>query len=195
MTQATFEKGARLERWEKNAADPRGPLKVIGAMIAAESQGAFRDQKHGRDKWEPRAPVNVFGILADLHEGGQPKARRFERRPALRDTGRLERSIAFALVGATAVEVGSNLDYAAVHHYGGTTESKPITPGVRRALWRWLKPKDRSLKARLGWLLNKKFKGETLTQEVPARPFVGLTEQLRRDVREELGLRIFEVGR
>jgi hypothetical protein len=78
--------------------------------MVAESQQSFRDQRFGSDAWEPRAPVNVFAIIADFHAGKKsPPQRRFESRPALRDTGRLAQSISWKLVGTDVVEVGSNL--------------------------------------------------------------------------------------
>lgn len=193
MTRATFDKGAKMERWEKNLENPRGALKQIGVLVTAESQRAFRDQQHGRDKWAPRSDVNVFGIIADFSKGSTPPARRFERRPALRDTGRLSASIAYKVLGVKAVEIGTNLPYAGVQQYGGTVESEKITEALQRALWKWLKPKSADLKARLGWLLNKKYRGETLKMEVPARPFVGITKDTREDVREVLGREIMEV--
>lgn len=193
MTKATFKKGAKLERLEKNLGNPSGALKQIGALMVAESQRSFREQKHGRDKWEPRSDVNVFGIIADFAKGGTPPARRFERTPALKDTGRLSNSVAFKVHGRTTVSVGSTLDYAGVQHHGGTVESERITGSVRRALWKWLKPKDKSLKARLGWLLNAKYRDETLKSEVPARPIVGITKSTIEDVREVVGVEIMEV--
>jgi len=193
MTKATFQKGAKMERWESNLDDPRRALKHIGALMVAESQRSFREQQHGKDKWEPRAPVNVYGIISDFAKGSTPPARRFERRPVLRDTGRLSSSISFKVLGNTAVEVGTNLPYAGVLQHGGAIESEPITGAVRRALWKWLKPKDSDLKAQLGFLLNKNFRDETLKGEVPARPFVGITEATREDVREVVGVEIMEV--
>lgn len=193
MTRATFKKGAKIERWERALENPSGALKQIGAVIVAESQRSFREQQHGQDKWVPRAPVNVYGILADFTKGSKPPARRFERRPALRDSGRLANSIAFRLDGRMTVTIGTNLDYAPVLHFGGPIESEPVTGPVRRALWKWLKPKGSELKAQLGWLLNKKFKGETLKGEVPARPFVGITKSTIEDVRELIGVEIMEI--
>ena len=193
MTKTTFKKGAKIERWEKALQSPKKALKQIGVLMVAESQDAFKDQKHGREKWEGRAPVNVYGIIADFSKGGKPPARRFQTRPALKDTGRLSGSISFKVGGSTTVEVGSNLDYAGTHQFGGKIESQPITKSLRRALWKWLKPKDKSLKKSLGWLLNKKFTGETLKGEVPARPFVGITKSTIADVREVVGVNILEV--
>lgn len=193
MPRVTFKKGAKVERIEKKLTDPNAALKQIGVLMVAESQRSFKAQRLGRKKWDQRAPVNVFGIIADFHAGKRkPAARRFERRPALRDTGRLASSIAYQVVGRT-VEVGTNLDYAAVHQTGGQTESKPITGTVRSNLWRWLKGQGTELKRRLGWLLNKKFRDETLTQRVPARPFLGITPETRKAISKIVGVQIMEV--
>jgi phage gpG-like protein len=193
MTRATFKKGAKVGRWEKALENPQRALKQIGALMVAESQKSFRDQQHGEDKWEPRAPVNAYGIIADFSKGGTPPARRFESTPALKDTGRLSGSIAFKVNGRSSVSVGSNLPYAGTMQHGGAIESEKISSSVRRALWKWLKDEDKDLKASLGWLLNKKFKNKTLKGETPARPFVGITKNTIEDVREVVGVEIMEV--
>lgn len=192
MAKANFQKGAKVERWEKAIDNPSGALTKIGALMVAESQRAFREQKHGRKAWKARAPVNVYGIIADFTKGSTPPRRRFETRPVLHDTGRLARSVAFKVSG-NFVEVGTNLDYASVHNFGGPIESQPITKAVQEALNKWLKPKDKGLKKSLGWLLNKKYTGETLTGEVSARRFVGITKSTIEDVREAIGIEIMEV--
>lgn len=201
MVRVTFDRGDKVRRWERGLANPKNALKQIGAMMVAESQQAFKAQRFGNVEWEPRAPVNVFGIIADFHQGRRkPVARRFERRPALRDTGQLARSIAFHVAG-NVVEVGSNLPYAALHHHGSPpqAESKPLTAKVRRALWRWLKAEEPDgpgpLTKRLGWLLNRHAfpDGTTLKMDVPRRPIVGITRQTRKDIFETIGVRIMEV--
>ena len=194
MTRPEFEKGGKIRRIERELENPAAALKAIGTIMVAASQDAFRAQAFGGQAWEPRAPINVYGIIADFAQGRKnPPQRRFERRPALQDTGRLARSIAFQVVGTRAVDVGTRLEYAGVHQFGGPVESEKITPEVRRNLWRWLKRQSRDLRNRLGWLLNKKFKGKTLKGEVPARPFVGVTDQIRDDVAQVVGVKIFEV--
>ena len=194
MTKATFKKGAKIERWEESLDNPRVALKQIGALMVAESQRSFRDQKHGEDKWEERAPINVYGLIADFAKGSKPPARRFESRPALRDTGRLAGSIAFRVLGRTAVEVGSNLEYAGTMQHGGPIESETITESMQKAIGKWLKTKKGvGFKDQLGWLLNKKFTGETLKGEVPARPFVGITKQTLDDVLVTVKVAIMEV--
>jgi len=188
---AGFNEGDKMRRWGRNLENPSAALKQIGALMVAESQRAFKAQKFGKDAWSPRGVPNVYGIIADFHAGRRPPARRFEPRPALRDTGRLAASISFKVSG-DSVSVGSNLDYASVLHSGGPIESKPITEQVRKLLGKFLKGAGKQWKKQLGFILNKKFKGETLKGEVQARPFVGITTQTRKDIEEAIGVRIME---
>lgn len=183
--------GRRLDAMAKNLADPTAILRAVGVLMVAESQRAFKDQRFGSKTWDARAPVNVFGIIADFAAGKKtPPSRRFETRPALRDTGRLASSIAFAVTSATTVEVGTTVDYAAVHQTGGKVESKPITDQVRDLLGKWLRTQPLPIKRALGWLLNEKFKGRTVTRRVPARPFLGITPQTREVVKRAVGARV-----
>ncbi len=46
---------------------------------------------------------------------------------------------AIALNVGDAVEIGSNLPYANVLHFGGESESAPITAQVQARLWEWMK--------------------------------------------------------
>lgn len=188
----SFRKGDKVERIEKKLDNPVAALRRIGILMVAESQRAFKDQQFGSKRWDARKVPNVFGIIADFHAGRRaPPARRFEGRPALRDTGRLASSIAFQVVG-NVVEVGTNLDYAAAHHLGGKVQSKPITTEVQTRLWSWLRGQSRELKRRLGFLLNKKYRGQRLQGTVPARPFVGITLKTREMVRQLIGVEIME---
>ena len=193
MARAEFDRGAKIRRWETRLGKPTAALKQIGAMMTAESQRSFRMQRFGRKAWKARGEVNLFGIIADFAAGKRaPPQRRFQRRPALRDTGRLAASISWRLVGTEIVEVGSNLDYAAVHQFGGEVESEPITERVQKALWKWLKGRGSAYKSKLGWLLNRKFRDQKLTMEVPERPFVGITKTTIRDVKQIVGVAIME---
>lgn len=195
MPEPTFSPGAKIQRIQRRLASPEAALKQIGAMMTAESQGAFREQAFGGKEWEPRNFVNVFGILADFAAGKKaPPARRFERRPALRDTGRLAASIAWRIVSTDTVEIGTNLDYAAVHQKGGEVRSATITEAVRTALNNWLKGRGKRFRAELGWLLNRKFAGQQLEADVPARPFVGVTKRSMRDIRATIGTKIMETS-
>ena len=190
---ATFDPGDKMRRIGRNLVNPKAALKQIGAMMVAESQRAFKVQKRGKHKWAARAPINVYGIIADFHQGKRtPPNRRFESRPVLRDTGRLAASISFQLRGRMVVEAGTNLGYANTLHRGGKIASKPITAQVKDLLGRWLKGKGSEYAGRLGFLLNKR-DGEVLTGKVEARPIVAITKSLREDVKEAVGVKIMEV--
>lgn len=193
MTRAAFEPGAKIERLGQNLGRPTAALKQIGALMVAESQQAFRDQRLGKHEWPARSVPNVMGIIADFASGKRaPPARRFEDRPALRDTGRLAASIAFRLVGADSVEVGSSLPYADTHQRGGRSESATITEQVQRLLGRWLGSQGAEMRQRLGWLMNEKFRGTKLTADVPKRPFVGVTDDTIKAVQLVVGAKIME---
>lgn len=192
MAEPSYSPGARLRKIERTLDNPERPLKKIGALMTAESQEAFSEQEFDEKQWPGRRVPNVFGILADFAAGKKsPPQRRFESRPALRDTGRLAASISWSIVASDTVEVGTNLAYAGVQHAGGDVESVEITEKIQDALWAWLrKKKNQEWRSKLGWLLNKKFRGTKLKARVPARPFVGLTRQGRKDIEEAIGVTI-----
>ena len=193
MARATFDPGEKLRRIRKKLLDPSVALKQIGVLMVAESQRAFRNQQFGNEQWPARAPFNLFGALADFAQGkSRLPNRRFESRPALRDSGRLAASIAHRLIAVDTVEVGSNLPYAAVQHRGGKTQSVPLTQEVRARFWKWLRRQPRERRDRYGWVLNPKFAGKRLTQTVPARPIVGVTAETRETVRKVVNVKIFE---
>lgn len=193
MPRVTFEKGDKLARIEGRLDKPGATLKQIGVLLVSVSQRSFKDQRLGAKEWKPRSPVNVFGIIADFAAGRRkPPQRRFEQRPALRDTGALAKSIAFQVSG-DVVEVGTNIEYARVHQFGGKVESAPLTDSVRDLLKAWLKTQALPIKRRLGWLLNRKFRGKTIAGEVPARPFLGVTPEARKAVRKLIGVELLEV--
>ena len=196
MAKAGFEPGAKIGRIRGALDNPSAALKQIGALMVAESQQAFRNQGFGGRKWRDRAPINTFGIIADFAAGkSSPPNRRFQPRPVLRDTGRLAKSISFRIIDAKTVEVGTNVEYADVHNLGGEVESEVISEDVQKALWRWLKGRGKAFKRDLGWLLNKKFRGEKLTAEVPKRQFLGITQRTIRDVKKIVGVKIMEAPR
>ena len=189
-----FKAGAKIGRWGKKLKNSNPALKQIGILMVAESQESLTKQKHGRKRWDARAPVNVYGIIADFAAGkAVPPKRRFQRRPVLKDTGRLQKSIAYRLVSGNAVEIGTNLKYAAVHQFGGPIESEKLTDKVLNALSSWLEDEGEKYQKLLGPLLNEKLKGTTLKGKVEARPFLGITKQTIKDVREVVKVTIMEI--
>lgn len=190
---ATFRKGAKLRNVDKGLQHPQKALRVIGMLMVAESQTAFKQQKLGKKKWSARATPNVYGIISDFAQGrAKPPGRRFESRPVLQDTGRLASSISYR-VTSNAVEVGTTLDYSSVLQFGGKIESKTITSSMQKAMQKWLKRQSAGLRKQLGWLLNRKFTNTRLTGQVEARPFIGITNQTRLYVKQAVGVEIMRV--
>lgn len=110
----------------------------VGVLMKAAAQKAFVEQRRDGKEWRARKVPNVFGIIADLAEDRRPPARRWEERPAGRDTGQLYGSLAFRLVRPDTVEVGSVLPHAGVINFGGKVESRVIDKKVRDNLYRFL---------------------------------------------------------
>lgn len=195
MARVSFDPGNRVRGWQRRLENPSAALKQIGVLMVSESQRSFKEQRFGRDEWQPRRVPNVFGIIADFAQGKKsPPGRRFEDRPALRDTGRLTQSISYQLVNLNAVEVGTNLPYAVKLHAGGTVKSESINEQVQTLLAGWLKRGGKKWLPWLGWLTNPKMRGRQIEAKLPARPFVGITKETLIGVRDAIGVRIFETG-
>lgn len=187
-----------------------GTMKQVGALMKARAQKAFVDQRRGAAEWPARGVPNVMGIIADLHAGRVPPARRFEARPAGVDTGQLRASIAFRQVARDAIEVGSVLPYAGIVNWGGTSKSPVIDDTILSGLYRFLygsKSKGirrgakgagldvsrKSAKKALGWLFGQK--GKSIEVEVPPRPFVTLEPQDVRDIVQLVGVSVAREAR
>lgn len=188
-----FNPGDKLQRIAKRSAKPVAALKIAGTYVASENRRSFDRQKFGRKQWDKRATPNVFGLLADFAKGrNAPPARRFSNSPALVDTGRLRGSIAWRIAGPRTVEIGSNLDYAALHNFGGETESVPLTKAVQTNLSRWLRGKGKQWASRLGYLTAPSRRGTTLKSKVPARQFIGITAPMQKEILQLAGAAVFE---
>lgn len=175
-----FETGAKIKRMAQKLKDPKQALNIIGLMMVAESQRAFKDQAWEGKAWLPRGKVNTFGIINDLSLGRSIPKRRFDQRPALMDTGLLMKSISHRVRG-TYVEVGTKVKYAQAHQKGGATRSETVTKSVQKQLWAWLQKKaNKKWQPNLGWLLNRKLSGKKIDGRVPARPFLGLTKAMKK---------------
>jgi hypothetical protein len=192
MARATFKKGAKVERWERNLKRPIAALKAIGALGVAETKLAFREQGFPDERWPPRHVPNAYGIIRDFAGGsGAPRPHRFDDRPALKDTGNLSRSFSFVINGMT-VSWGSDKDYAERLHKGGDIESEKITPTIQKSLGAWLKGAGKRWKPDLGFLLSKLFTNKRLKGKVQARVMTQITKTLIADVEEVVGVHIME---
>lgn len=186
-----FQRGGQLERLAERLRKPTAALEKIGAIITAAAQDAFRTQSWDGKPWKPRHVPNVMGILADLAIGKNPPARRFQDRPVLKDTGDLLRRLNWRVTSDETVDVGSPMEYASVHNYGGETESEPITLTMQSRLAKWLaKKSSEPWRPDLDWLTMPSMTGRTIKAKVPARTFVGITTTIMADIEEAVGVRI-----
>lgn len=125
----TWEAG--IIRLRKKIENPSRFMKRVGLEMVAESQKAFRNQCLGDIQWDERYPnqtepfINYAGALMDLQKGASVKSRRFDRRPALVDTGMLSRSIAVdKQERPNVIKVGTTREGMAVHQWGGETRMR-----------------------------------------------------------------------
>ena len=195
-----------LERALDNAntptRNPKGLMTRWGAMMVEVSQRAFLDQRLGDVEWPPRYPgmqppiINIAGALSDFNAGKKnPKPNRFQDRLALVDEGMrggLWGSITFR-ADQDGVEVGTNKPYAKLHQEGGGSFIRVSEDAYRRGRdWLFTK-KGAPRKGREGFvpklwpaLFRRFFK-----QWVLPRPFVGITDELAKDMVQETA-RYFE---
>lgn len=164
-------------------------LNKIGIQISSVSQDSFKKQSLGEIKWHQRYPnqsepfINIAGALSDLNKGSNIKARRFERRPAVMDTGTLQKSIKHRIVSGDTVAIGTVLPYAKFHQHG-LTSVMPVTQTAREKLAKLMKTsrtgkkKNKDALSKLGFL----FQTDQLKTKIVKRPFIGLTDELQKDI-------------
>jgi phage virion morphogenesis protein len=110
------ELGALAQRIEALAdADTPSLLDAVGAEVESQTRRRIAEERQAPDgtpwaAWSPRYAATRHGGHSLLQAGG----------------GLLD-SIQY-LVAAAAVEVGSNLVYAAIHQFGGAEAGKPQLP-------------------------------------------------------------------
>ena len=186
-----------VSRAENKLDDLKPLLRRVGVVLLRESQQSFEKQKFGGQRWKGRYPgqsepfINVAGAVSDLAKGPNVRKHRFNRRPALRDTGALKRSLSPAMAlkfkGPSTVQVGTTLPYASKHQMGGVS-SQQITSTILKNLTAWLKKirkskaKGAAHKAAAGQKLGFLYNTKVLKTKVNARPFVGVTDTAERDI-------------
>ena len=170
-TRLTIDK-AELERLsalmaEQAARDTSGLMRRLGEYLLESTQRRFKDQvKPNGEKWK------------ELDERyARRKKRNKDKVLTLR--GYLRSYIHYQVMGADAVEVGSNQKYAAIHQFGGEID-KP----ERQATVRYRSVAGKVLFA------GKKHKRATERAvtipvhfvKIPARPFLGLSAEDDREI-------------
>lgn len=195
-----------------------GALVVKQSQRAFREQkmGKTAWKSRGETGMNPNWPA----IIADFASGrASPPERRFQDSPVLMDTGMLKKSVTFRLAGRDVVEVGSNLPYAGVLHAGGESKTAALTKSVQDRIQDWMdRAVGRAKKARgrkwgvgttpkqmardskavqggdraqkLRWLLSPRLTGQQLTVRHPARPIVGVPENLAAEIEREVGVKV-----
>lgn len=96
-----------------------------------------------------------------------PKTPNPKRRGTLRVSDQLRDSIRYQMIGNNAVAVGTNKVYAAIHQLGGKTAAHDIFPHTKKAL-----------KTPYGLFRKVRHPGSL----IPARPFLGLSEENSKEI-------------
>jgi len=204
--------------------EPTRTLKSIGDLLSAAAQKAFKDQKFGSQSWEPRYPnqsepfINIAGAVQDLSKGPNIKPRRFDRRPALKDTGVLSNSLdsnkSVTLKGQYTVEVGTTVPYASTMMFGGESR-QAITDSIRSNFVKVQKRMSGSLKREGKKLakgtgsaekvvgaakkltaisrLNSVMQRDVLVTKAFPRPFLGITDEIANKITRVITLNIPKV--
>lgn len=187
---------------KKVLSNPEPILKQIGAVVLAQAQKAFRDQRLGDQIWPARyggrpPHANIAGIIADFTAGRtRPPARRFQDRPAGIDTAQTLRSLTYSrsvTTEGTTVEIQTNTVGGRAMQEGSESVQL-ITKQVKKLLAEWMRRSRRRVKREkgraqpiraedysalnLGWLFSKK----SLKTTSAARPFLGITPETERKI-------------
>lgn len=187
MSDITF--GSNLIEFGGRQKNPVPFLKRVGAMMKGRVARTFASQGRDGIEWRARKVPNVIGIIKDMEAGRKSiPNRRFEYRPAARDTGLLARSISFQVEGNTAVSIGTVVQYANKVQGGGVSVARinmvarnNLSDVVARARARVAKGtatrKDEMI-SDLGYLLF----ASQVKVNVPPRPFVYFSPKDRGDI-------------
>jgi phage gpG-like protein len=134
--------------------------KAVGQIVVNHALDAFQKEELDGEKWKPSK---------DGTSGGE----RSDRRALLVKSGVLRGSIRIMSYSNTKVIVGSNVKYAGIQNQGGTTNPR-VTEKSRKYFW--------ALYEKTG---NPKYKAMATTKqntfkvEIPARPFLKMTNVLQ----------------
>lgn len=172
-----------LNRLVAASADLRPVLKVIGEHMVQSTELRFdRQTTPDGAQWAPLSP--------------QTRASK-KHAKILTESQRLRRSIVYQVTGDGAVEVGTNVVYAAIHQFGGTIERAAHSSwGHLRvdARGRLIRQGSQGKSANLAVFAKASHKRKTQVKftvgahgiEIPARPFLGLSIEDRQTILEDL---------
>lgn len=190
-----------------------GALGVASSQLAFREQALGDIKWDPRYPGQEAPKFNIAGALMDWKSGRKnPKPNRFQDKPALIDEGirgGIMGSLTFQVTGPLGVAWGTNKTYARQHQEGGKT-TIPYDDATRQRISEWLyKKAPQKRKATKGILRRDKVKtglGESRVrseyakhvaplvhasvwkQRIIARPFVGITDILAKDIESAIKL-------
>lgn len=197
-----------------------GALGVAESQKAFREQALGDIKWDPRYPLQDKPKFNIAGALMDWKSGRKaPKPNRFQDRPALIDEGQrggMLGSLTFQVTGPLDVSWGTNKSYAEKHQKGGDTAILYDDATKQRiSEWLYKKPPQKK-KVTKGILRTDKVKtglGESRRrseyakhiapllasnmwkQRIIARPFVGVTDQLAKDIEKAILLYFEKVQR
>lgn len=165
-----------LDKLDAATGNRRAAMDAIGAYLVTSSQRRF-EREIGPDgrpwaKLKPRTAAKRIN--------GKPRG--YEN--ILRVSGRLQQSIFEAVENADLILVGSNVAYAAAQHEGATIEVAEREQTIYQhydAKRDFFDPKFRK-PSRSNFARDVHVKAHTIT--IPARPYIGIDEQDRKEIAE-----------
>lgn len=157
----------------------RPPLSLAGHYMFKETIRQFETRGlRGGTPWKPLAPLTIL-------------LRRNHSDAPLQDTGRLRRSVTSVSapgsvweLSDTTLRLGTNLEYAAIHQYGGVTETGGSAILFKTKKRGWGRAGDKAtLRATSGKRMRDfryiKWKAGA---HIPARPFLVVTDANRAEI-------------
>lgn len=143
---------AALRRLQAVGVDLRQPLTEAGEYVRSETVQRFQDS-HGPDgaPWAALKPATLWGRVGGARRRHftrsgavrRPVARRMAGAKPLVDHGHLRNSITY-VVGpeSVAIGVGSDMEYAAIHQFGGEAGRKDHRVQIPARPYLGLNPQD-----------------------------------------------------
>jgi len=172
-----------LNRLLARSADLRPVLKIIGEHMAQSTERRFdRETAPDGTPWQDVSP----------------QTRKRKRHPKiLTESHRLRGSIIYQLNGSSAVEIGTNVAYAAIHQLGGKIDRAAHSSwrGLRvDARGNLLRQGDAGRLANLAVFAKGKHKRQKQVKftvgaygiDMPARPFLGVSREDRQTILDDL---------
>ena len=123
-----------LTRLLRAAEDPRPALRDIGELLVASTKQRFATSTGpGGEHWPANSYVTIQRMLAKKKGAYSKKTGKLAqsgagavtgKKPLIGESRRLSAEISYALVPG-GVEIGSNMEYAAMQHFGGKKSAFP----------------------------------------------------------------------